>query len=105
MFEIHDLVMTDFGFDRAAAFEARLSNWKPAGEIHAKGTFGPWNTTDPRMTTDPVAAARRAADVAEPEFGRYFLIHFLGLTIAYGDEGPMVLTVNDTSASSELEPS
>ena len=50
MFEIHDLVMTDFGFDRAAAFEARLSNWKPAGEIHVKGTFGPWNTTDPRMT-------------------------------------------------------
>ena len=50
MFEIHDLVMTDFGFDRAAAFEARLSNWKPAGEIHVKGTFGPWNTSDPRMT-------------------------------------------------------
>jgi hypothetical protein len=50
IFEIHDLVMTDFGFDRAAAFEARLSNWKPAGEIHVKGTFGPWNTSDPRMT-------------------------------------------------------
>ena len=50
VFEIHDLVMTDFGFDRAASFEARLSNWKPAGEIHVKGTFGPWNTTDPRMT-------------------------------------------------------
>ena len=50
VFEIHDLVMTDFGFDRAAAFEARLSNWKPAGEIHVKGTFGPWNTSDPRMT-------------------------------------------------------
>jgi hypothetical protein len=50
VFEIHDLVMTDFGFDRAAAFEARLSNWKPAGEIHVKGTFGPWNTGDPRMT-------------------------------------------------------
>ena len=50
VFEIHDLLMTDFGFDRAAAFEARLSNWKPAGQIHVKGTFGPWNTTDPRMT-------------------------------------------------------
>jgi uncharacterized protein (TIGR00369 family) len=43
-------------------------------------------TTDPRMTADPVAAARRAADVAEPEFGRYFLIHFLGLSIAYSDD-------------------
>jgi hypothetical protein len=50
VFDIHDLVMTDFAFDRAAAFEARLSNWKPAGEIHVKGAFGPWNTTDPRMT-------------------------------------------------------
>jgi AsmA-like C-terminal region len=48
--DIHDLVMTDFGFDRAATFEARLSNPKPKGEIHAKGTFGPWNTADPRMT-------------------------------------------------------
>jgi hypothetical protein len=50
VFDIHDLVMTDFGFDRAAGFEARLSNPKPKGEIHVKGTFGPWNTDDPRMT-------------------------------------------------------
>ncbi|MEO5819054.1 MAG: AsmA-like C-terminal region-containing protein [Vicinamibacteraceae bacterium] len=50
VFEIHDLVMTDFGFDRAAGFEARVSNPKPKGEIYAKGTFGPWNTADPRMT-------------------------------------------------------
>ncbi len=50
VFDIHDLVMTDFGFDRAATFDARLSNPKPKGEIHAKGTFGPWNTADPRMT-------------------------------------------------------
>ncbi len=50
IFDIHDLVMTDFGFDRAATFEARLSNPKPKGEIYAKGTIGPWNTNDPRMT-------------------------------------------------------
>jgi hypothetical protein len=50
VFDIHDLVMTDFGFDRAASFEARLSNPKPKGEIHVKGTFGPWSTADPRMT-------------------------------------------------------
>ena len=43
-------------------------------------------TTDPAMAADPVAAARHAADVAEPEFGRYFLIHFLGLSIDYLDE-------------------
>jgi len=50
VFDIHDLVMTDFGFDRSASFEAQLSNPKPKGEIHVKGTFGPWNTNDPRMT-------------------------------------------------------
>lgn len=43
-------------------------------------------TTGPRMAADSVAAARRAAEAAESEFGRYFLIHFLGLSIAYDDE-------------------
>jgi hypothetical protein len=50
VFEIHDLQMTDFGFDRPAAFDATLTNWKPSGQIHVRGTFGPWNTADPRMT-------------------------------------------------------
>jgi hypothetical protein len=49
-FEIHDLELLDFAFDRPAAFEARLTNPVPAGQIHAKGTFGPWNTARPRMT-------------------------------------------------------
>jgi hypothetical protein len=49
-FDIHDLVMTDFSFDRAATFDARLSNPKPKGEIRAIGTFGPWNTAEPRLT-------------------------------------------------------
>lgn len=44
-------------------------------------------TADSSNTTvDPVAAAQRAAEVAEPAFGRYFLIHFLGLSIAYDDD-------------------
>jgi uncharacterized protein (TIGR00369 family) len=43
-------------------------------------------TTDPvPRTSDPVEAARRAAEAAEPAFGRYFLIHFLGLSIEYDD--------------------
>jgi uncharacterized protein (TIGR00369 family) len=43
-------------------------------------------TTDPVTTTaDPVKAAQRAAEAAEPAFGRYFLIHFLGLSIDYDD--------------------
>jgi uncharacterized protein (TIGR00369 family) len=44
-------------------------------------------TADPVHTiADPVLAARRAAEAAEPAFGRYFLIHFLGLSIAYDDD-------------------
>ncbi|MDV3129726.1 PaaI family thioesterase [Mycobacterium sp. 21AC1] len=39
-----------------------------------------------RAADDPVEAARHAAEVSEPEFGRYFLIHFLGLSIAYDDD-------------------
>jgi uncharacterized protein (TIGR00369 family) len=44
-------------------------------------------TTDPvHALSDPVQAAQSAADAAVPEFGRYFLIHFLGLTIDYSDD-------------------
>jgi uncharacterized protein (TIGR00369 family) len=43
-------------------------------------------TTNVRSIPDPVRAAQLAADAAEPEFGRYFLIHFLGLSIAYADD-------------------
>ncbi|BBX37687.1 hypothetical protein MMAG44476_29089 [Mycolicibacterium mageritense DSM 44476 = CIP 104973] len=39
-------------------------------------------TTDPL----PVAAARHATALAEPRFGQYFLIHFLGLSIDYRDD-------------------
>lgn len=44
-------------------------------------------TTDHQRTSgDPVAAAMHAAEVAEPKFGQYFLIHFLGLSIDYLDD-------------------
>jgi uncharacterized protein (TIGR00369 family) len=43
-------------------------------------------TTDPLLAADPVRAAQRAAEAAEPAFGRYFLIHFLGLSIDYDDD-------------------
>ena len=43
--------------------------------------------TDP-CARSPTRSRRRshAADAAVPEFGRYFLIHFLGLSIAYSDD-------------------
>ena len=50
VFEIHDLVLTDFGFDRSAAFHAELTNPKPKGRIETEGRFGPWQRDDPRMT-------------------------------------------------------
>ena len=51
VFEIHDLVLTDFGFDRSAAFHAELTNPKPKGRIETEGRFGPWQRDDPRMTS------------------------------------------------------
>jgi AsmA-like C-terminal region len=53
-FEIHHLVMNDFGFDRPAAFHALLTNPKPRGYIHCDGEFGPWRADDPSET--PVGA-------------------------------------------------
>src|SRR5215831_2967242 len=54
-FEIHQLSMQDFGFDRPASFQALLTNPKPRGDIHCDGQFGPWQANDPSQT--PVAAA------------------------------------------------
>jgi len=53
-FEIHHLVMNDFGFDRPAAFHALLTNPKPRGYIHCDGEFGPWKAEEPSET--PVSA-------------------------------------------------
>ncbi|MGV0744798.1 PaaI family thioesterase [Mycolicibacterium sp. XJ870] len=39
-----------------------------------------------RAAEDPVEAARYAAQMAEPKFGKYFLIHFLGMSIDYADD-------------------
>jgi AsmA-like C-terminal region len=53
-FEIHHLVLNDFGFDRPAAFHALLTNPKPRGYIHCDGQFGPWRADEPSGT--PVSA-------------------------------------------------
>jgi AsmA-like C-terminal region len=53
-FEIHHLVMNDFGFDRPAAFHAVLTNPKPRGNIRCDGEFGPWRADEPSET--PVSA-------------------------------------------------
>jgi AsmA-like C-terminal region len=53
-FAIHHLVMHSVGLDRAASFTAQLTNAVPPGEIHSKGSFGPWSPDDPGQT--PLAA-------------------------------------------------
>jgi hypothetical protein len=49
-FHIHKLTMSDVGTDRAMAFQAELTNPRPAGEIESTGTFGPWQKDQPSLT-------------------------------------------------------
>ena len=42
--------MTEIGRAAGAPFRARLTNPKPRGEIDTTGTFGPWQTDEPRLT-------------------------------------------------------
>jgi hypothetical protein len=50
VFEIHDLRMRAVGDRDGATFEAALTNPKPRGDIATRGTFGPWQTSEPRET-------------------------------------------------------
>src|SRR5262245_48785047 len=50
VFDIHQLVMHSVGLGHSAAFEAKLTNATPPGEIHTKGHFGPWHIDDPGQT-------------------------------------------------------
>jgi hypothetical protein len=54
IFVIHQLVLQHVGLHRAAAFQAKLTNLRPPGEIDSRGQFGPWNALDPAQT--PLAA-------------------------------------------------
>lgn len=49
-FDLEQVTFRDFSFERAGHYQARLTNPKPAGFIDSSGTFGPWNTFDPRST-------------------------------------------------------
>jgi hypothetical protein len=63
IFEIHDLVMEDFGPDRPARFTAALTNPTPAGRIETTGTFGPWQSGDPHLTPVEGAYTFKNADL------------------------------------------
>lgn len=49
-FLIHRLAMSMVGTGRVMAFEATLTNPRPAGEIETTGTFGPWQKDVPSLT-------------------------------------------------------
>jgi AsmA-like C-terminal region len=62
-FEIHELVINGFRFDRPAAFHALLTNPKPHGLIHCDGAFGPWVGEDPGETPASGEFTFRDADL------------------------------------------
>jgi hypothetical protein len=49
-FDIHNLEMLKIGEASGASFRAALTNPKPLGRIDTEGTFGPWQSDDPRLT-------------------------------------------------------
>jgi hypothetical protein len=49
-FEIRDLEMLGLGEASGSSFRASLTNPKPHGLIDAEGTFGPWQSEEPRLT-------------------------------------------------------
>jgi hypothetical protein len=50
-YELSHIVMRDVGPEKPWDYDATLVNAIPKGDIHAKGTFGPWNNDDPGDST------------------------------------------------------
>jgi len=46
-FDLSHIVLRDVGPEKPWDYEAALVNAIPKGDIHAKGTFGPWNNDSP----------------------------------------------------------
>jgi len=47
IFLLHHIDLHDFGPDAPSPYDAQLTNAFPKGEIHATGSFGPWNNEAP----------------------------------------------------------
>jgi hypothetical protein len=47
LFELKHIVLHDFGPTSPWPYDATLTNAIPRGDIHATGSFGPWNTESP----------------------------------------------------------
>jgi hypothetical protein len=51
IFELSHIVLHDVGPNAPWPYDAKLINAVPKGEIHAVGTFGPWDTETPGIST------------------------------------------------------
>ncbi len=51
VFELRHIVLHDVGPNSPWPYDANLTNAVPKGEIHATGTFGPWDTETPGDST------------------------------------------------------
>ncbi len=51
IFDLKHIVLKDLGPKFASPYDATLTNAIPKGDIHAVGTFGPWNTESPGEST------------------------------------------------------
>jgi hypothetical protein len=60
VFQIQKLRLQSAGVGQAMSFLADLTNPVPAGQIHSKGRFGPWNADDPFQT--PVSGSYTFSD-------------------------------------------
>jgi hypothetical protein len=49
-FDIHKVQLNSAGIGVAMKYHAQLTNPKPPGQIDSKGTFGPWQTSEPGDT-------------------------------------------------------
>ncbi len=51
VFVLKHIVLHELGSNTPSPYDARLTDAVPKGEIHAAGTFGPWNTETPGEST------------------------------------------------------
>ena len=49
-FEIHELLMNSAGPGVPLRYSATLTNAKPPGQVQSKGSFGPWDASEPSET-------------------------------------------------------
>jgi hypothetical protein len=50
LFDIHTLKLTSVSSNAPLKYDIAVHNPLPPGEIHSKGQFGPWNSSDPGQT-------------------------------------------------------